>query len=153
MIAHYQALINSLTGEALTKQSSIPLSDRAQQILNALNSYRARHRTGDRYIRMLFDCALLYYFDKFGKEQLSEAIEKFFIWAYSCRLTSHAVYTETMDNHARNSKLFKLIQSAISPKQVLALPLKTLTPADLKASKMGDLVKLFEGMKYYVESK
>ncbi|MBC9166470.1 hypothetical protein IBK16_19415, partial [Escherichia coli] len=153
MIAHYQALINSLTGEALTKQSSIPLSDRAQQILNALNSYGARHRTGDRYIRMLFDCALLYYFDKFGKEQLSEAIEKFFIWAYSCRLTSHAVYIETMDNHARNSKLFKLIQSAISPKQVLALPLKTLTPADLKASKMGDLVKLFEGMKYYVESK
>lgn len=153
MIAHYQTLINSLTGEALTKQSSIPLSDRAQQILNALNSYGARHRTGDRYIRMLFDCALLYYFDKFGKEQLSEAIEKFFIWAYSCRLTSHAVYIETMDNHARNSKLFKLIQSAISPKQVLALPLKTLTPADLKASKMGDLVKLFEGMKYYVESK
>ncbi|MDD5272719.1 MAG: DUF262 domain-containing protein, partial [Methylovulum sp.] len=38
----------------------------SQAIMATINSYAARNRTGDRYVRTLFDCLLIYYIDKFG---------------------------------------------------------------------------------------
>ena len=38
---------------------------KALEILDLLDSYDARHRTGDLYVRNVFNCCLLYYIDKF----------------------------------------------------------------------------------------
>jgi hypothetical protein len=40
----------------------------ASKVLSTLGSYERRHRTGDRYVRAMFDCALIFYIDKFGSQ-------------------------------------------------------------------------------------
>jgi len=52
----------------------------AGKIIETINSYSARARTGDEYVRLMFDCLLIYYIDKFGHAEISRAIEKIFIW-------------------------------------------------------------------------
>ena len=47
----------------------------------------------------MFDCALIFYIDKFGSQGLSLAIEKCFIWAYRCRIRQQVVQLATMDNY------------------------------------------------------
>jgi Protein of unknown function DUF262 len=158
MAAHYQDQVNAIVraehvesviflGAELTKQ--------AQNILHELNSYSARHRTGDKYVRAIFDCALILYMDKFGTAELSSAIEKIFIWAYSLRIKMQVVQLATMDNHVLDNNLFRIIKDATLPSDVLTISLGTLTKADNKnnsrknnASK-DPLVKLFKGMNYY----
>lgn len=50
----------TLLGETLTPMAS--------KVLSTLGSYERRHRTGDRYVRAMFDCALIFYIDKFGSQ-------------------------------------------------------------------------------------
>ena len=95
------------------------LSDNAQKILNAIKSYEGIHRAGDRYSRMLFDCLLMFYKDKFGEQELSRAIEKIFVWAYYKRIEKSSVYLATIDNFARDEKLFIRLQKAITPNNFL----------------------------------
>ena len=97
MTSHYQHKINEIvsderSGKHKAKNSedkihTIRILDHeleplASKILHTLNTYSSRIRTGDGYIRTLFDCAVIFYLDKFGAHQLSQAIEKLFIWAY-----------------------------------------------------------------------
>ena len=39
-------------------------TDGAQAIMTTLGKYEGRNRTGDKYVRMLFNCAMLYYVDR-----------------------------------------------------------------------------------------
>ncbi|MEA9439068.1 hypothetical protein VCX44_25680 [Aeromonas caviae] len=73
MIKHYQGLTFLFNGSALMERYK--LEGYAREILMVLADYQGRHRTGDRYVRTMFDCLLLYYFDKFGATHLSKAIE------------------------------------------------------------------------------
>ncbi len=131
------------------------LTTNAQNILITLNSYPARYRTGDQYVRSIFDCALIFYIDKFGGDSLSSAIEKIFIWAYSLRIKQQVVQLATMDNHVLGFNLFRLIKDATQPSDVLTIGLNTLTAAEnLNNRRKGNadsdpLVKLFKEMKYY----
>jgi len=121
----------------------------ACDILHTLNTYRSRTRTGDGYIRTLFDCAVIFYLDKFGAHQLSPAIEKLFIWAYSCRLEMQVVQIERMDKHARTNNVFELIKHAVQPSDVLNWPLKTIKASDCKGTKLAEITELFKRMEYY----
>ncbi|WP_394173479.1 DUF262 domain-containing protein [Thalassotalea litorea] len=121
----------------------------ACKIIHTLNTYRSRTRTGDGYVRTLFDCAVILYLDKFGANQLSQAIEKLFIWAYSCRLKMQVVGIERMDKHALTQNMFERIKQAVQPSDVLNWPLATLKDTDCKGTKLGEITKLFKEMKYY----
>lgn len=46
------------------------------KIINLLDNYDGKHRTGDKYIRTLFDCALIFYVDKFGLQEIEKVVEK-----------------------------------------------------------------------------
>jgi len=88
-----------------------------------IDEYDGRHRTGDKYTRNLFQAALLYYVDKFGKHELDKAVHVAFFWAYSIRLENTAVRLATMDNKAREDKsMFRVIAHAVHPKEVLSFP-------------------------------
>lgn len=126
-----------------------PLSEQASQIITTLNSYKSRTRTGDMYVRTMFDCALIFYLDKFGTQALSAAIEKIFIWAYRCRLRQQVVQLATMDNHVLENNLFTRIKEAIQPSDVLSLPLSTVKETEKKSTKTDALEKLFREMSYY----
>jgi hypothetical protein len=158
MASHYQtnieAIINheqNMTGELLGTK----LSATAKKIIQELNTYPESHRTGDRYVRVMFDCALIFYIDKFGTSEVSSAIEKIFIWAYQLRIKQQVVQLATMDNHALSHNIFRTIKDATIPEDVLSMTLRSLTDADNANNKRkrnfakDPLVKLFKEMNYY----
>lgn len=158
MAAHYQnqvqAIVNAEHGESISFLGT-PLTTQAKSILQQLNTYPARHRTGDKYVRTIFDCGLIFYIDKFGAMELSNAIEKIFIWAYRLRIKQQVVQLATMDNHVLADNIFRVIKDATLPLDLLTLPLDSLSDSDnknnmRKGSPAKDpLVKLFKGMNYY----
>ena len=92
---------------------------------------------------------MIFYLDKFGAHQLSQAIEKLFIWAYSCRLEMQVVGIERMDKHALTHNVFERIKQAVQPADVLNWPLATLKKSDCKGTNLSEITELFKEMKYY----
>lgn len=163
MAEHYQqqvsAIIASENASTYTQKplmiQGVHLGEMATNILVTLNSYRNRHRTGDQYIRAMFDCALIFYIDKFGGQSLSTAIEKCFIWAYRCRIRQQVVQLATMDKYVLDNNLFRVIKEARVPGDVLSMPLLTVKASEnhnnrLKGNyEQDELVGLFKEMNYY----
>ncbi|EOW5941179.1 DeoR family transcriptional regulator [Escherichia coli O13,129,135:H11] len=134
----------TLLGETLTPMAS--------KVLSTLGSYERRHRTGDRYVRAMFDCALIFYIDKFGSQGLSLAIEKCFIWAYRCRIRQQVVQLATMDNYVLEHNLIRAIRDARLPGDLHGFPLPSMSSRENKNNRNGaedELVGLFREMKYY----
>tara|TARA_R110000744_G_scaffold62154_4_gene128232 strand:- start:37 stop:1470 length:1434 start_codon:yes stop_codon:yes gene_type:complete len=163
MTSHYQHKINEIVSyersdkrkaKGTEESQRIRILDHelepvASKILHTLNTYCSRTRTGDGYVRTLFDCAVIFYLDKFGAHQLSQAIEKLFIWAYSCRLEMQVVGIERMDKHALTNNVFERIKQAVQPSDVLNWALPTLKASDCKGTKLSEITQLFKEMKYY----
>lgn len=154
MINHYQQLITRVIqdqhhGEKNheIRLNGVTLDKQASVIIYTLNTYPSRYRTGDKYIRNLFDCALIFYIDKFGMQDISAAVEKLFIWAYRCRLQMQVVQLATMDNYARNNNVFRAIKNAVHPDDVLSLPLDTIK--QVNGTKLDTIITLFKELKYY----
>ncbi|WP_346208252.1 DUF262 domain-containing protein [Caldifermentibacillus hisashii] len=59
-------------------------------------------RTGDLYVKQLYECALLFFADRFGIETLPNGVmQQLYTWSYSLRLTMDAVYMETINKYAQ----------------------------------------------------
>lgn len=59
-------------------------------------------RSGDVYIKQLYECALLFFADRFGIDSLSKGLmQQLYTWCYSLRLTMNAVYPQTINKYAR----------------------------------------------------
>lgn len=154
MVNYYQQLIKKMIDDEYhgdDKQritlNGVILDKQASAIIYTLNTYPSCHRTGDKYIRTLFDCALIFYIDKFGTQDISAAVEKLFIWAYRCRLQMQIVQLATIDNYARDNNVFKLIKNAIHPADVLNLPLESIQ--QINGTKLDAIIALFKELKYY----
>ncbi|HBQ5823556.1 TPA: DUF262 domain-containing protein [Klebsiella pneumoniae subsp. pneumoniae] len=163
MAEHYQHQVSAIisceyaishTQQPLVIQG-VELGEMATHILKTLNSYRNRYRTGDQYIRTMFDCALIFYIDKFGGQSLSAAIEKSFIWAYRCRIRQQVVQLATMDKYVLENNLFRVIKEARIPSDVLSMPLLTIRASENNNNRrtgnyeQDELVRLFKEMNYY----
>ncbi len=143
MIEHYQIMIDNVKSKEMSEK---------YPILSTIKMYDGSFRTGDKYIRNLFYCGLIYYIDKFGYKDLSKAIDKIFVWAYSLRLKLQAVGLDSVDNFALGKgysqiQLFKKIKETINPNDILNLRLETLK--ENKSSKTEKIVDLFRDLKYY----
>ncbi|HAT7578904.1 DUF262 domain-containing protein [Enterobacter hormaechei] len=157
MAEHYQKQVAAIVADEY-KPGGVPLllgealTPQAGKVLVTLNSYDRRHRTGDRYVRAMFDCALIFYIDKFGSQGLSLAIEKCFIWAYRCRIRQQVVQLATMDNYVLEYNLIRVIRDARVPGDLHNFPLLGLNHTENKNNRNGfedKLVGLFREMKYY----
>lgn len=143
MIEYYQVMIDNVKSKEMSEK---------YPILNTIKTYEGSFRTGDKYIRNLFYCGLIYYIDKFGDKDLSKAIDKIFVWAYTLRLKLQAVGLDSVDNFALNKEhsqipLFKNIKDTINPNDILNLRLETLK--ENKSSKTEKIVDNFKSLKYY----
>ncbi len=117
------------------------------EILTLIDEYEGKNRTGDKYVRNIFDCALIYYIDKFGLKDIDRIIEKLFIWAYSLRLKQYAVQLASIDNYVLGDiQVFKYIREAISPKDVLNLNLDVVVKVE--SSKTDKIEKKFQDLGY-----
>jgi hypothetical protein len=127
---------------------ALNLNGMPKKILETINSYEGKERTGDKYVRMLFDCALLYYIDKFGLRSIESAVEKIFIWAFSIRLTYQSLQMASVDNYVvQDFNIFKSIKEAIYKEDIINLELPLVKVND-KTGKINDLVVLFTDLKY-----
>lgn len=146
MISHY---VNKLMNKEYLKQYIPNDSGMAGQILKVLDSdeYKGKNRTGDKYVRTLFDCAVIYYLDKFGPAEIKRAIEKFFLWAYQLRLKQFSVQLASIDNYALESPfVFKTIRDAVHPKDVLSIQIPVVKNVD--STKTEPIEKLFRELNY-----
>lgn len=150
LISHYQSKVARISAESWNGHELVGaagLDGFAQKIMDVLNSYPARTRTGDCYVRAMFDCLLIYYIDKFGHAELSRAIEKIFIWAYSLRLQMQVVQLASMDNYVLANNLFRLIKDATRPADFINCSLPVVSSK--KSTKTGEIEALYREMKYY----
>lgn len=144
MISYYQDMIDNVKSEEMIEK---------YKVLKIVKTYEGSFRTGDKYIRNLFYCGLIYYIDKFGNKELSKAIDKIFVWAYSLRLKLQAVGLNSVDNYALNNgdhsniDLFKKIKESLKPNNILNLQLEILK--ENKSSKTEIIVEQFKRLKYY----
>ncbi len=149
MIAHYHTKVESIARESHRPDGvgAFALEERAEEIMSTINKYPGMHRDGDRYVREIFDCLLIYYFDKFGVEELSRAIEKIFVWAYAVRIRMQVVQWVTVDNHVVQTGLFQRLKEATEPQDFLQLPAEASGPP--RSRKTEAIYKLFEKMGYH----
>ncbi|ENV18214.1 DUF262 domain-containing protein [Acinetobacter guillouiae] len=151
MVEHYEKQISKVVDHQDQSEKisvfGVALQDRAERIIRTLNSYTARNRAGDRYVRTLFDCALIFYIDKFATDRLSAAIEKIFIWAYRCRISQYSVQLATIDNYALEKNIFSLLKYAQSPSELLEWSLPMIDKQ--QSTNVQGLVELFKELNYY----
>jgi hypothetical protein len=151
MIAYYDNMIDKIKSDKykeLANKYKIDEQDKNVSVIDILKTYTGYYRTGDKYIRNLFYCGLIYYVDKFGEKELSKAIDKIFIWAYTLRLKLVSVRLDSIDNYAlKQIQLFKKIRDAIHPNKILNTKLEILK--NHRSTKTEQIVELFKQMKYY----
>ena len=151
MVEHYEKQISKVVDH---QDQSVNISifgemlqDRANRIIKSLNKFHgASRRSGDGYVRTLFDSALIFYIDKFATDRLSEAIEKIFIWAYHCRISQYSVQLATIDNYVLEKNIFSLLKYAQSPSELMGWSLPIVDRQE--GTKVEPLITLFKELNY-----
>lgn len=89
------------------------LSGYDNNLLRYIDEYPGAYRTGDKYIKNLFKCLVMLYYDKFAEENLIQATEKIFKWCYRIRLIQGRVFYRTVENevYTKYSLFSHLIRS------------------------------------------
>lgn len=101
------------------------------------------YRTGDIYIKRLYECALLLFMDRFGIENMETSyMEKLYKWSYSLRLVMYAVRRESINSYANgnnsniyNGALFSKISEMNKPEDIMKIELKKIDVPDYNKSK------------------
>ncbi|WP_137174113.1 DUF262 domain-containing protein [Massilia sp. HP4] len=149
MTAHYQERIASIRGKLgqvrqLAEAGS--LDGYAGRIVKDIDTYEGRGRVGDGFVRTMFDCLLIAYIDRFGLADLSRAIEKIFIWAYTVRLQMETVQLPTVDNYVLGNNLFRVLGDAITPADFLSRELPAVE--HIRSTRTTKINQLFKDMRY-----
>lgn len=144
----YKQHANSLPDNEKANTLLAVLNEMSVSILNVLNTYEGKHRIGDSYVRMLFDCSLLFYIDRFGYIEIDKALEKIFIWAYSVRLKYQNVQLASVDNYVlAELNLFRIIKDATTPNDFFSCNIPSIEKNF--STKTGEIEKLFKSLRYY----
>ncbi|RVU30538.1 DUF262 domain-containing protein [Neptunomonas marina] len=113
-----------------------------EDILNQItgpNAYAGHYRVGDHYIKNLFFCAVMFYYDKFADAELAKAAQLCLRWAYKERIEKQRISLASADNLATDTNsLFRRIQRAQHPHEVLSAYIEP--PHRFDASKMEKLM-------------
>ena len=146
MVAYYKKTFDAYKQNLQTINGS--LNEISKNILEEINNYEGRHRIGDTYVRMLFDCALLFYIDRFGYTEINKALERIFIWAYTVRLEYQNVQLASVDNYVLEElNLFRVIKDATTPNDFFAVNIPVVEGNN--STKTKEIEQLFKKLKYY----
>ncbi|WP_027156737.1 DUF262 domain-containing protein [Methylobacter luteus] len=139
-ISHYATLYKLLFIDEKTE---------LEPLRYTIKNYEGCNRTGDHYVRILFECALLYYYDKFGDLELEKVSQLCFVWSYRIRLAQRRVDLESIDNAAvENHGFLMTISRALHPHEVLSFMTSPLKQTDIKGTKIQGLVDKFKTLGY-----
>lgn len=101
------------------------------------------YRTGDKYIKRLYECALLLFIDRFGIENMETSyMDMLYKWSYSLRLVMYAVRRESINSYAKgkndnikNGALFNKISEMNKPEDIMKIELNKIDLLDYNKSK------------------
>lgn len=114
-----------------------------KKFLDVLDAYAGRHRVGDQYVKKLFFCTVMYYYDKFGEHGFTTAVWLCFRWSYRLRLEKDRVQIESINNHAlASSGLVRRMTHAIYPNEVLNFSISPI--GEIKSTNVDAIKKLWE---------
>lgn len=114
----------------------------AYEIITLLNTYNlnCRKRTGDQFVRQLFDCQLMYYVDRFGcSDEINKVVRKLFLCAYSIRIEHWSVQLATVDNDAVSGTMFKTIRDAKTPYDIINWSIRDINLANNSKGEILDM--------------
>ena len=108
--------------------------------------YDGYHRIGDNYTKILFECACIYFLDKFGEDkELEKVFEKIFLWAFRIRLENARITFPSIDNCAtQGDSFFKCIKEALYISDILKVQLKSVSKSEVKVQGVDAIVEYFE---------
>lgn len=111
--------------------------------------YTGYYRVGDNYTKILFECACMYFLDKFGEDkELEKVFEKIFLWAFYKRLEGAHITFPSIDNYAMEyDSFFKYIKEALQISDILKVQLKPVYKID--STGVDAIVKYFEDKGLY----
>lgn len=106
--------------------------------------YAGYHRVGDNYTKILFECACIYFLDKFGEDkELKKVFEKIFLWAFHKRLEGAHITFPSIDIYAKqDDSFFKYIKEALYISDILKVQLKPVYKID--STGVDAIVEYFE---------
>lgn len=146
MIHHYLNLKQQI--EDIKTFDSYQRASKIVSLINGSQGYKGRYRTGDKYVREMFNTLLLYYIDKFGFDELDKIVIQFFIWTYSLRLTKVAVQQVTMDNKATGEdSMFKIVFESKTPYDIININLPCLNMNEIACSQCDEIKEWFVELK------
>lgn len=147
-IEHYRKIYNQLFNKEtglLCEIREVNGIDLGTNLINFLDNHQGAYRTGDRYLRSLFECLVFAYFDKFGEERLNAFVNKAFIWVYRIRIEWQRITFATIDNAAteRNS-LLTYLEHSYTPENVMLF--NNLTIQNIKFENIDKKIKEILGI-------
>lgn len=141
MILHYDELYSQVTNQSWKQYDTD-----ARDILTLLGNYDGMSRTGDEYVRNVFDALMLFYVDKFGVREIGKAARLFFQFAYSIRICQFRVSFVSVEKAVLETPLFKIIRDATDPYDILNYQVPAVRYDKLAENKSQDLYQRFEDM-------
>ncbi|MEK6451037.1 MULTISPECIES: DUF262 domain-containing protein [unclassified Myroides] len=138
MINYYKEVFDMSVKNIQTHQN---LAENSKNIFSTIKTYDGWERTGDTYVRTLFECALVFYVDKFGFNHINEAVEKIFAWAYRLRLEYYAIQFVSVDNYVLSNNLFSDFKNNYSPQEALSRPVDYNFTAQRNISELEKILK------------
>ena len=111
--------------------------------------YTGYYRVGDDYTKILFECACIYFLDKFGEsKELKKVFEKIFLWAFHKRLEGAHITFPSIDIYAKqDDSFFRYIKEALYISDILKVQLKPVYKID--STGVDAIVKYFEDKGLY----
>lgn len=106
-----------------------------EQVKNKIDNYHNHNeaevpskRTGDIYIKQLYEASLMFFADRFDFDAIDDSImHQLYTWCYSLRLKMKAVYPQTINKYARGQH-----DRINMGKDIFTLLSEMLDPQDLK---------------------
>ena len=129
-----------------------------EQIKNKIDSYHKREevpgkRTGDIYIKQLYEALLLFYADRFGFETIDESVmHQLYTWCYSLRLRMKAIYPQTINKYAigqhdrinLGKDVFSMMSEMNDPQELKSIFLESVDVSDLQSNSYKSIYELIK---------
>lgn len=110
-------------------------------LLDFIDSYKGSYRVGDGYVKNLFQCLVMLYYDKFGQENLVQAVEKCFKWCYRIRLMKTRIYYSRIEEEVwSDHSLFLHLIRADTPREFLEFILDENYKVDFNVDELKTLL-------------
>lgn len=143
MVGYYKEMFDLAISNILEDSG---INSTSKTIFHTLKTYKGCQRSGDIYVRTLFECALIFYVDKFGFNYINEAIEKIFAWAYKLRLKYYAIQFVSVDNYVLGQNLFADFKNSYSPQEALSRPIDY--SFNIERKEMTPIIKILKTLYY-----